>query len=285
MQNVPPQDQAAYAQLLQQLAQVPPSVRAAIAAQTIASQKSVLPFPYFSKVRLQAVKTGADPNQVYTIPVTPVVAFNYQIGGVLDGAGFLPAGTIATKAETNILSASQTRNNSDVVIWGIGVEIGPKSEPILVKEVFDQCNMDMSLNGQNTNQLGRLSRFPSAGGIYGSAVSRLTPAPQQQTWDNPQGFLCNGNPMAGNYFKLPQPIFWNSVGGQKKDSSLSVTITPQRAITYTQEMALRAAVAGGANTSGTAAWNLQQTANANGTFVDLIIHLICVEVSQRSESI
>lgn len=284
---VAPQDQAAYAQLLQQLAQVPPNVRAQIAADAIQSQKSVLPFPYFSKVRLQAVKTGADPNQVYTIPATPVVAFGYQIGQALDGAGFLPAGTIATKAETNLLAANQTRNNSDVVIWGIGIEIGTKSEPMLVKEVFDQCNIDLSLNGQNTNQLGRLSRFPSAGGIYGSAVSRLSPAPATNTWDNPQGFLCNGNPMAGNYFKLPngQPIFWNSVGGKKKDSSLSITITPQRAITYTQERALRAIQAAGATTQETPAWNMQQTANANGTFVDLIVHLICVEVSERSQSI
>lgn len=290
MSNVPPQNAAQYAETMRQLAAVPPHVREAIANAALESQRSVLPFPYFSSVQLRAVVTGSDPNTIYTIPTTPVVAFNYQLGQVLDGAGFLP-GTIATKAETNILAAGQTRNNAEVVIWGLALEYGPRSDPQLLKLVLQECNVDMSLNGQNTNQLGRLSRFPGAGGMFGSAVSKLAAPPIQSSLDAPQGAVVSGNPQAGNYYKLPNPIFWNSIGGGNKDSSLSITVTPQRAIVFNQARANRAAITQIATVAGQEAWttpvagSAQGLTTGEGTFVDLTWHLICVEISRRSDSI
>jgi hypothetical protein len=289
-QNVPAQNAAQYAETMRQLAAVPPHIREAIANSAIESQRSVLPFPYFSAVQIRAAVTGADPARVYTINPTPVVAFNYQIGQALDGAGFLP-GTVATKAETNILAASQTRNNAEVVIWGLALEYGPRSDVQLLKLLLQSCNVDMSLNGQNTNQLGRLSRFPASGGMFGEAVSKLASPPIPNSFDTPQGAVTSGNPQAGNYYKLPQPIFWNSIGGGKKDSSLSITITPQRTLIFDQAAPDRPAIAQAAGIAGQPAWTSpvagpsQGLQSGEGTFVDLIWHLICVEISQRSDSI
>lgn len=290
MPNVPPQDQAQHAETMRQLAAVPPHIREAIANAALESQRSVLPFPYYSSVQFRAVVTGANPTRVYTIPTTPVVAFNYQIGGVLDGAGFLP-GTIATKAETNILAASQTRNNAEVVIWGIGLEYGPRSDVQLLRLLLQECNIDMSLNGQNTNQLGRLSRFPAMGGMYGQSSSKLNTPDIQSSDARAQGAVTSGNPQAGNYFKLPQPIFWNSIGGGKKDSALSITITPQRPIVWLQEAPDRLAIPQAAGIAGQSAWTSpepgasQGLQTGEGTFVDFTVHLVSVEISQRSDSI
>jgi hypothetical protein len=276
MAEVPLTQKARQQAVFAAAAQVHPEIRAAIAKEAIESQKSVVAFPMYSKVRVRTIRTGADPFTYTVADQLPKKAFNYKYGDLGDGAGFAP-GTLMTLAETNLTSASQTRNNADTVIWGVAIELGPLSDPLITQLVFDNCEVEMTLNGTDSNPLGRLAFFPGAAGLYGQGVSKLAVPPIPNTNDTPQGFITNGNPQAGNFYRFPHPLRWNAIGSGKKDTSLVISVIPTRSFSYTTQQATRAAAA------GVAGWT-PPADQAQGTYCDLIFRLISVQISQRSEN-
>lgn len=259
----------------------PPHVaRAAVAeaARRGMNTKAVLSFPYYSTVRLKTTRSGAGPF-TYTGDLAVKKAFSYKIGDVMDAAGF-PAGTIATKAETNLLKASETRDNADVMIYGFSIHLR-KNDPKLAYKFFRECVVELALSGTDTYQLGILDFFPQAGGLYGQQRTLLEAGQLVETSGPLTGFMSNGNPNAGSWFGLPDPLLWESVGSGKKDTSLIVSITPQRAITETSTD--RAAVAGAApGASGRVEAFTSPADAADGTFVDLTIRCHSVSISERS---
>lgn len=281
-----PVQAAQNAALARQIAQVPPEVRAAIAKAGLQDAKAVLPVPYWSTVRFAATVAA---NTATILGNQQRKAFQYQIGQAPTVAGFATTDT-AQPCDTNLLQAGQTLDNSDVWIYGLCLEICTNSEPLLAAEIWRQCLVELSLNGTTSIRLGTPAMFPSAGGLYGFGQSNLALPPAQVSGRGADGgpgaavgFLANGNPMAGNFRRFPQPFKWSAIGSGNNDAQLAVLLTTNRDITVALA-ATRAAVAGGANTSGTGAWTQPATAGA-GTIVDIRVSLMSVSVSRRSVNV
>lgn len=275
-----PQNQAYKAELYRQLANVPADVRQLIAADAVDDQRTVLPVPYWSTVRLLATR-AAGPPVVLTVDTTTRRAFQYSIGSDMQIAGFAAA-TIAQSCDTNLLRNGETLDNSDVWVWGLAAELCPNSEPLLAHLAWRECTVEFSLNGTTSIRLGTLGMFPSGGGLYGTGRSFIQePAiPQSGGVDGggvQTGVLSNGNPLAGSFLRFPQPFKWTGVG-KGSDSSLSVLVTPNRALAVTCAVARAAAAGIAAYTPPAAAGNL-------GTFVDIRFRLIAVSVGKRSQNI
>lgn len=264
-----PQNTALLARQYQQLANVPPDIRQLIASDAINSQKSVLAFPYYSTLTVQATGVGTG-TLVYTVGTQELKAFNYAQGNVLDAAGFTP-GTIATAAETNLLLASSTRDNADVMVWGMAAYLTPDSDPLFAQQVWRNSSIFMSLSGTDTFQVGRLEMLPAAGGLYGQGVSKLSQPPIANTFDVPQGFVNNGNPQSDNYMRFPNAIRWNANGSGQKDTSLVVKLQINKGFSFTS-------VARSAAT-GVSAYVPPATANAT-----IVFRLVSVSISERSQN-
>lgn len=270
-----PQNQARMAQIFRQLAAVPPDVRETIAAEAIASQKAILPWPYYSTARFSLPVVAAT---TYALAAgTQVKLFNYQIGQEMTGAGYA-TGTIAKPSDTNLLKASETRDNADVFFWGVCAELCTASissssvnssfnvEADLAKHLWRHLDLTVSLSGTDQYELGPLSIYPSAGGLYGAGQSRLFALSATNPNAASLSTIANGNPMAGNFYRIPNALRWNANGGGKKDTSLVMTLTNNRDLAFVSE-----AAAGGF--SPPAALN-----------VDIRIHLVSVSVSERSNN-
>lgn len=279
-----PQDQAKQQQYFRQLAAMDPNLRAFVAAQAIKEQKTVLPVPYWSTVRIAGTVAG----NVLTVAATTRKAFSYQIGQDMTAAGF--TATTAEGAETNLLQASQTLDNADVWIWGLAIELCPNSEPLLAQRLWRECLVELSTSGTQSIRLGTLGMFPSAGSLYGVGQSFIGQPPTNQKgaadggYGSNVGSLSNGNPMAGNFMKFPQPFKWSSIGSNAGDSQLTVSITPVRAITHALAATRAAVPVVAAVTPGTIEVATQPATGDRGTFCDLRVRLIAVSVSNRSQN-
>lgn len=261
--------------LAQQIANVPPAVRAQIVAAAGADARSVLPVPYWSTVRIG----GTVASSTLTVDTSPRKAFQYAVGQDMTIAGF--TSTIAQNCDTNLLRAGETLDNADVWMWGLAAELCTNSEPALAARVWRECDVQLSLNGTTAIRLGTLAMFPSAGGLYGVGQSALLEPALPTVGQGVDGgtggsfgVLSNGNPMAGNFLKFPQPFKWGAVGKGGADAQLSVIVTPNRAIS----IALATTRAGG---TGISPWT-QPTTGSQGTFVDIRFRLVSVSVSDRS---
>jgi hypothetical protein len=279
--------------LYAQLANLPPDLRAFIGEEYGDSQIAVLPLPYWSSVRFQATR-AAGPPVAFTIDTSQRRAFAYAQGQDMTIAGYTAAARTAFLSDTNLLKQSETRDNSDVWIWGISCSLLPTSEPVLAARVWADTSVELSLNGTQSIALGTLEMFPGAGGLYGAGKTFIrAPAlnvASPNLADGPGegagvGFIQNGNPMAGNFFRLPQPFKWSGVGTAGAGSALSMTFTPRRAIT--ESMTARVAVAGAAPGAEGRVEPATPPAAAGdiGTFVDVRVRLICVAVQRRSVNV
>lgn len=266
-----------------QTASLPDDVRQFIQQEYGNSQITVLPLPYWSTVRFQASR-AAGPPVAFTIDTTTRKAFSYQVGGSPVPAGFLTAYGQATEAETNLLAPSQTRNNQDFWLWGIAFWLSSDSEAALARRVWRETDVTISLNGDQQIPLGTLEMFPGAGGLYGTGVSFIkspdlaTPGAVDNGTGSPLPILQNGNPMAGNFFRLNQPFKWAGIGSQGADSALIMNFTPRRSITETSAAARAAA-------AGVSAFTPPAAAGDIGTYVDVRVHLVGVSVAKRSVNV
>lgn len=245
----------------------------------LASQKTVLAFPYFSTVRFNAARTGAGP-YVYTIAAGTRKCFNYKIGDQPTGAGFASTYTVG-KTETNLLKASETRDNADVYIWGIAAELCSNSDAYMAKQVWRNAYVELALSGTDQHLLGPLSFFPGGGGLYGMGDSTVIVPSAIDSVSRAVGHLNNGNPTAGNYYRLPQPLIWQANGSGAKDTSLVISVTVDSAIA-TGSVTARSATAPSSGSTGQLAFDPP----ADGTvFVDVRFRLVSVSVSQRSANV
>jgi hypothetical protein len=271
------------------IANLPPDVRAQIQDTYAEGQITVLPLPYWSTVRFAATRAGGPPVS-FSVAAGERKAFAYAIGQSLQIAGFAAAYGNATEAETNLLRQSETRDNADFWIWGVACSISHDSEPALARRIWRETSVRISLNGTTQIPLGRLEMFPGAGGLFGASPSYIK-SPDLSTAgavDNGIGavmpFLANGNPMAGNFFRLNQPFKWASVGNSGADSSLILSFNLQRAFTETSPL-VRAGVAAGTPNYAAGSFTPPLADGDPGTFVDIVTHLIGVSVAKRSVNV
>lgn len=268
---------AKYVDNLNVLQSVPPAARALVAQEAIDSQKKIVPQIYYSTVLFGVTKTGGGGGP-YTVTCAQQdrKAFVYKEGDDMTAAGFTT--TSATRAETNLTSGgSQTNDNADVVVWGIGLEF-PDSGPAgdgeieLLKALLTVTWIEFQLNSNNRFLLGKMQDFPAGGGLYGQAPSKLRAGPIADERGAVEGMSVNGNPMAGNFWKLPIPFRWNAVGSGKADTSLAMTFKMSGAVALTTS-ADRAAGTGVAGfTVGDAAQLAQRVR----------VKLATIEIGQRS---
>jgi hypothetical protein len=274
--------EAARAAAFRQLSSIDPSLRGFLANQYDVTQIVVLPLPYWSEVDFHATR-AAGPPVTFTFDTVPKKAFAYGIGDPMDVAGFPPA-TIAGKSNTNLLLRNQTRDNSDVWIWGLAAELTPDSDPVAAAAIFEAASVDISLNGTQTIPLGTLEMFPCAGGIFGAAPTAVRQPPTNVAGlpDGGQGalmsFVTNGYPAAGNFFRLAQPFKWAALGSAGADSSLSIITTLQAPVVITSALARAAVPIVPAVTPGTIE---PFTPPAVSLDVKIKWHLICVSVGKR----
>lgn len=273
---------ASYLSRLQAVDAVPPAVKALIAQEVIDSQRAIKQVIYHSTIKFASVRSGAGPF-TYTIDTTPRTAFTYKIGDTMVASGFATGN--ATEAETNLRSGGgQTNRNADVVIFGMGIEILPTSEPRLVAEVVRQCFLSISLDGgSNSDLIGKITDFPSGGAVYGIQHTKLEAGNLAESIGPMEGYLANGNPMAGNWYMLKKAYRWNALSSKKPDSNLSIAARLGAAVTATATD--RAAVAGAApGSSGQVVAFTSPADGARGTFVELRVKLLTIEVSDRSSN-
>jgi hypothetical protein len=276
--------QAQNLQLQQIAANLPNDVRQAIANNYRVSEVSVLPLPYWSKIRFAAT-LAAGPPVVATVAAGTRKAFSYAQGQLMTQAGFPDTYGTATAAETNLLRAQETRDNADYWIWGIRGYVTQDSDPVLAAAIFSSTNVDIALNGTQQIPLGRLEMFPAGGGLYGAAPSALKIPAISESGSGADGgagaivpFLSNGNPVSNSFYRLQQPFKWAAVGSAGSDSSLNISASLQRSVAVTCALARAAA-------AGVAPYTPPSTAGAAGTFVDIVFELIGVGVSKRSPNV
>ena len=276
----PTQDAQAI-QLIQQLAQTNPNVRAAMAKMSQDNQRVILPIPYWSVGQWQAAPAAG----AITIDTTRRTLFQYAVGQDMASAG--AAGRVATYADTNLQRQGETLSNADVWIYGLCLEIEPGSEPLIVQALWDDAFVDISTDGQNSIRLGTPAMFPSAGGLYGAAQSADVLPDQNNAGPNTDGgpgatlsFLSNGNPIAGSFIRFPQPFKWGGVGQGGADASLTIGITLTRALAITLPAA-RVAAPGGA-AGPVAPYNPPTAAGQPGTWARIRARLVAQSVNRRS---
>lgn len=209
-------------------------------------QLTILAMPIWSIIRF-AASIAAGPPVVATFDQVPRVAFSYGLGQDMGSAG--RSGVTATQADTNLQQGGQTRDQSDVFIYGISAQF-VDGDPAFLQKLFREADVTIATNGDTTIPLGKMEMFPSPGGLFGKGASSLL-LPDQNNAGGVDGgagaivpFVTNGNPTSGSFFKLDAPIFWSGIGGGA-DSNLALTVTPRRSLTYTSALA-RVAAPGGA---------------------------------------
>lgn len=229
---------------------------------------------YFSRVRCQFVVTGAGP-YVYTLAQgTELKAFSYQIGQDMGGVGM--PGTIATKADTNLIQAGQTVSGEQLLVFGLSLYVEPTSDAALAKFLFPTLSVTLGLNGQSTIfPLGNPGFIPGGGGLSGIGDSYVQVPSFAEGYTSRSGAIVNGVPGVQNFLPFPQPFVWNPAG--QNDSNLSLVLRAERPATFTTATADRVAAA------GIAAWT-HPAGTAVGTYVEFLVRLWSRQISPRSEN-
>lgn len=239
----------------------------------------VSPLPYWSTTRVACARAAGPPVVLSVAAGTQVTAFSYGLNGDMGAAG--RAGVLAARNDTNLQIAGQTRDNSDVFIWGLAAHIKHDSEGEITRRLVGSMDFQISTNGSVMLPLGTLEMFPAGGGLYGASNSFIlepdlaTPGAVDGGPGGLSAFSNNGNPMSGNFFRLPQPILWSGVGGGGSDNTLQIIGTVDRALSITCSVARAAA-------AGVSAYTPPAAAGDDGTFMDVRWRLICVAVTPRS---
>lgn len=202
--------------------------------------------PYWSTVRLNVTfATGV-------IAVGTRQAFSYGIGSDMALAG--RAGTLATKADTNLQKPGETRQNADIFVTGVAAYICQDGDANFFAKIVRECAVEISTDGSNTTPLATLEMLPGGGGLFGAGRSASATPDQNSVGqgDGGEGAVIhhagNGNPMAGNFFMLDAPVLWTGQTGV--DSNFRLILSNDRAITAAPGAARVAAPGGAAGPVG-----------------------------------
>jgi hypothetical protein len=177
---------------------------------------------YYSRIRVAATSLTA--NSYIVAAGAEVTAFSYGRQSDMASAG-LP-GTIATPADTNILTPNQTISGEAIEIMGLGLIVLGQSDGNLLKQLDQCCSLKIKMNGTMDYLMGIPSMVPSCGGLFGATEAQsVAPSLADQVSRN-IGVISNGVPYISNYFPLPEPMMWVSAG--KGDSSFNVILKVER---------------------------------------------------------
>jgi len=263
------------ANLIKAAASVPAAVRQTIARMALGSQKTVEHWPYYSRVRFQpTIVVGPPATYTFTLRQQSL-GFSYGLGQDMASAGFA-AGTLATIADTNIIETSKTKDGSQLSIYGVSAYIMSLSDPGLTAALYSQASCAFLRQGGDVQKkIGPLVFIPSPGGLYGQGIS-YSVQPNKSANHVSYGFISNGLPVSGNFYRLPEEVVWSPSGST--DSTLQLAITMERAFT-TPNLTPRAL---GAATDFQDLFAPPTTAGLPYTFVDLMMLLLSRQTQARS---
>jgi hypothetical protein len=235
---------------------------------------------YYSRLHIPAASGGGGGGTPYTVAAgIEYFGFGYSRGQDMAAGG--AAGTVATYCDTNIQTASQTISGESIEIDGVGLILLTSSDANLAKALDPVVSVKIRMNGATDFPMGIPSMLPGPGGLFGASEAQSVLPDQLSQAGIVVGALSNGIPFAGNYFSLPEPMVWACAG--HPDSTLNVILKTERAVTTIAQYsgATRAAVAGGATTSGTAAYT-QPAASA--IYVDYMVVVVGRTVTGISDN-
>lgn len=206
---------------------------------------------YYSKLRIAAT-SGASGGPYTVAAGNEFIGFGYAKGTDM-GPGGVP-GQLATYADTNILTPSQTVAGEALEVDGVGVIVLGQTDALILKWTEQNISIKVRMNGNQDYPMGIPSMVPGPGGLHGASEAQSVYPDQLSQVAIQIGMLTNGLPHISNFYPLPEPMIWASAG--HADSTLNVIMKTERTTTTPTQYsgATRAAVAGGATTSGTAAY-------------------------------
>lgn len=274
-----PADAATTQAMLRQLAATDPAMRAFMAKLSLDGQRVILPVPYWSVVEFSNTPAAG----VLNIDTTTRKAFQYALGNSMAVAG-APAAANATFSDTNLLTQGQTLSNADVWIYGVCLEPLEDAEPIILQALWADGFVEISTDGQTSVRLGTPAMFPAAGGLYGIGQSGAVLPPDSVSGPVTNvgpgadiSSMANGNPMAGNFIRFPQPFKWGAVGGGGADVSLTIGVTLSRALAFAYPAARAAA-------SPTGGYTPPTVRGQKGTTARIRVRLVAQSVGKRSNN-
>jgi hypothetical protein len=203
-------------------------------------------YPYFSKVKFLAERTGDEGGPyVYTVPRgLEVRAFSYAINDSREAAGYTQSDGVATKADTNQSDKNKTTSGQNLIVRGIALQVLPVAFHVpeggslphtvidadwkLLASLWNSVAVEVILNGgENVFKLGIMGMIPGAGGLSGGAPSKLK-AQALGSMDESLPFATNSWPVRNNFFKLPEGLVWRNQSNA--DSMFNLRFTVTRAI-------------------------------------------------------
>jgi hypothetical protein len=238
---------------------------------------------YYSRVRFTAAsRVDTATTSSFQLPAGAIVtAFGYTRTGDMAAAGL--AGTTATIADTNIITANQTIASERVLIMGLGIMALAQSDAQFLKQLDQSTSVKIKLNGTTDYLMGIPSMSPGPGGLFGSSEAQSAAPDLQAQVSRSFGVITNGLPHTSNFYPLPEPMLWGAAG--QADSTFAVELKVERAVatipTFGYGAGPRAAVAGGATTSGTAPYI---TPAAGSVFVDYMVVVVGCTINLLSSN-
>jgi hypothetical protein len=207
-------------------------------------QRYRLPWPYFSKVKFVATRTGEHGGPyVYTVPTGRRRAFSYSIDQLRIAAGYTQADGVATPCDTNLTAQSQTTSGEEVAVRGIAITPMPAgyhrdddSDPhtirpcdySLLAALDGAVSCELVMNSNQRYNLGLLHFLAGAAGFCGGSPDLL--GPQALAGANKAlPYSQNGWPVRSNYMRIPDGFVWRPSG--EPDAQLNVVFEVQRQVT------------------------------------------------------
>jgi hypothetical protein len=195
---------------------------------------------YFSRCRITSNSLTAD--QYIVSAGQEVTAFGYARGNDMTAGG--QPGYQAKSSDTNIVTPSQTIAGENVVIYGIGINVGGMSDANLLKQLDPNVSVKLRVNSTTDYLLGTPSMLPSPSGLFGSSEAwSVAPSLPDQVSRN-IGAMSNGVPHASNFFPFPEPFMWYSAGNGDSNVQVILRVENQVATIAQFSSVARAAATG-----------------------------------------
>ncbi len=234
--------------------------------------------PYYSRLRIPMTVTGTAP-YAYALAKGEFSAFDYAQGDSMANAGFPAAAPYdrATKADTNLISRSETVNNEWVFIDGIALVFLPTTDVEVAKRVIPDAYCRFDMNGTlDLIKLGNPLLLGGGPGLFGAGESRVVTPNAFETRAQIPGFLSNGMPDPGGVKKLNDVLLWGPKSSS--DSNLKFVWEQTRAVSFTATArAADAAV-------GIPAWTPAAATGDVGTYLEVMVMLDCVQLTSRGSN-
>ena len=146
---------------------------------------------YYSRIRIAAT-SGTSATGYTTTAGTEFLGFGYSRGADMGPAG--NAGVIATYADTNIQTPSQTVAGEAIEIDGVGMIVLGQSDANLLKNIDQNTSVKIRMNGATDFPMGIPSMLPGPGGLFGVSEAQSVASPQEAQVAIQIGMMTNGIP-------------------------------------------------------------------------------------------